>query len=262
MATLTYKRISMPTTLARRSAQMALGFTLIELLVVVAIIAVLVAILLPAMAAARDSAKLAVCGSHLRSIGQGEVMYANMFNGYLTPLYQYRVGQTLPPWNDDPRSVSRWGIYDGSDATTPGYPFPISAGLLTADKKTSLQGIDALGGGGAYGDLPETLYDPAQGPGERPTYPMFMSYEASWVNGALLKPEIIGGGEVLFVCPIGTPGIYLTAGPHNRACNVAYTDGHVRTWTKDVYADKPGGGIWVVNPSEDGNGWAKRFRDY
>jgi len=230
--------------------------------VVVAIIAVLVAILLPALASARDAAKLTVCASHMRTIGQGEVMYANLFNGCLTPLYQYRVGESLAPWNDDPRQVSRWGIYDGSDATTPGYPFPISAGLLTADKKTSLQGIDALGGGGAYGDLPETLYDPAQAPGERDPYPMFMSYEASWCNGALVKPDLVGGGEVLFVCPIGTPGAYLQAGPHRRACNVTYTDGHVRSWNRDTYEGMPGGGIWSVDPSQDTAGWAKRFRDY
>jgi len=50
----------------RRSA---VGFTLIELLVVVAIIAVLIAILLPTLAAARESANRAVCGNNLRQMG-------------------------------------------------------------------------------------------------------------------------------------------------------------------------------------------------
>jgi len=45
------------------------GFTLIELLVVVAIIAMLLAVLLPSLARARESAKMAVCGSNLRQIG-------------------------------------------------------------------------------------------------------------------------------------------------------------------------------------------------
>jgi len=44
------------------------AFTLIELLVVVAIIAVLVALLLPALATARERARLTVCQSHLHQI--------------------------------------------------------------------------------------------------------------------------------------------------------------------------------------------------
>jgi len=53
------------------------AFTLIELLVVVAIIAVLVALLLPAMSEAREMAKRSTCGSQLRQMGLGVEMYAN-----------------------------------------------------------------------------------------------------------------------------------------------------------------------------------------
>jgi len=57
-----------------------LGFTLIELLVVVAIIAVLVAILLPALAMARNLAKYKVCGSDLRQVGTALVAYSSENN--------------------------------------------------------------------------------------------------------------------------------------------------------------------------------------
>jgi prepilin-type N-terminal cleavage/methylation domain-containing protein len=64
----------------------SLGFTLIELLVVVAIIAVLVAVLLPALGKARMSARHMLCQSNLRQLGIAHFMYADENNDWITPL--------------------------------------------------------------------------------------------------------------------------------------------------------------------------------
>lgn len=59
------------------------GFSLIELLVVIMILAVLVALLLPALQKARASARRVVCASNLRQLSNAMLLYATEYRGAL-----------------------------------------------------------------------------------------------------------------------------------------------------------------------------------
>ena len=98
------------------------GFTLIELLVVVAIIAVLVALLLPALGQARTLARSAVCMANLRQLGLVFDQYAADNNDRL-PYLNYEHNTNNWKWYTNRLSmyipISTWVMGDRGKFTAP-----------------------------------------------------------------------------------------------------------------------------------------------
>lgn len=122
------------------------AFTLIELLVVISIISMLVAILLPALSAARDAAYSMVCLNNQRQIGMAIFTYANENNDYMVPAKTHEDWNTLPPGPNDSNSKYMWPAVLIQKQYLPGDQAADSSGwsVFACDAAPNRRGTDTL----------------------------------------------------------------------------------------------------------------------
>lgn len=244
------------------------GFTLIELLVVIAIIAILAAMLLPALAKAKNRAHEAVCLSNLKQWGLADTMYVADSNETF-PFPRYQVGSTTD--QDNPSWLAINGYHNlgqGDDvyfnalpsnvANKPMYVWAFDAAgffnsksIFTCPTATA-QGIDPADATAASGDMVSSA---------RPLFNYGMNSKSlanEQINNvnAILKTAMVvhPSAFVLFSdvrtrssetpyygnaankIDLATPHCYTTrfSSRHDAGGNITFSDGHAAYYKYNV----------------------------
>jgi prepilin-type N-terminal cleavage/methylation domain-containing protein len=173
-----------------RRKQLGQGFTLVELLVVIAIIGILVALLLPAIQAAREAARRTQCNNNLKNITLGLQNYHDTYKEFpagaidQTSFTRGRVGPSW--WYGILPFMEQRNVYDKLQNRI--NPAPGNTQAATATQ-LAVEAVDAV--------LGQTLRDLKPGYMKCPSSPLPVT-EMS--NGPIMLPSYVGiqGGDDIY----------------------------------------------------------------
>ena len=227
------------------------GFTLIELLVVIAIIAILAAILFPVFAKAREKARQASCQSNLKQLMLGVLQYCQDYDerGPIA-CSTNRLDGTVPITQFPGCGGARCGLtmYWRTDSA---YPTTHRNFAEETEPYVKNSQIYYCPNYSASSNYPAISYWTATvrhgGPGNNQTWivPGDITYPPA-STGVIFDPVNTTTIDVSGHPGCGTDGFAnLDKAPHNNTGNVAFLDGHVKTFQWDVAVKINGPTIWT-----------------
>jgi prepilin-type N-terminal cleavage/methylation domain-containing protein/prepilin-type processing-associated H-X9-DG protein len=240
------------------------GFTLIELLVVIAIIAILAAILFPAFAAARESARQAACLSNTKQMSMAMMMYLDDNDGAFTPGICGRNGaaavfQQMSTYSPQRTPGMPGSTYQWSDGKNNGYwvtwmdmiyPYIKNIKLMLCpsalEYKTAWWGLNQPASYALNPDLSDMVNASAHdiigknvSELKEPAgfimifdcnHPMSLSMSGYWAAGSM-----------------GPSNPW--ANPHKLGLNIGHADGHAKWYRWDDAFVQKGARTWRDNPT-------------
>jgi prepilin-type N-terminal cleavage/methylation domain-containing protein/prepilin-type processing-associated H-X9-DG protein len=239
------------------------AFTLIELLVVISVVAVLMAILLPALMRAKEQGKRMVCSNHVRSLGMANAIYADEADGWYVPIIDRTLGQDFYwPANQLFRRLLGYKDKQGPSESDWHAPkeYRCPSDLVSIQERPDAQYSSWISYGGNITDwyttgtnwmtIPYVGHKNTSvvGPGSELFFTESNDWWLRWPGANYEKGwDVLGQDTIMPYKNVGCDGPVLYR--HSEGVNMAFYDGHVeymkkeKAWSQYDW-DHGIGGIW------------------